>query len=140
MDRKAKMKQFLYDAVASEMQAAVQYMWQHVAFPDGFRKVKKEIKKIAIEEMRHAEDIAEELLKIDAKLPLEVRGVVLDDDPRSMLARDMEAEQAAIDLYTRIIRIAGEEGFEDVVELFTKIRKDEMRHKSTFSNWLQTIF
>ena len=47
-------------AISMEIQVSIQYMWQHVKIY-GFDHiaVADELKKVAIEEMKHAEDIAE---------------------------------------------------------------------------------
>lgn len=52
----------LNDAIAREMQVSVQYMWQHVQWSGvkGYA-VRDAFQKIAIEEMKHAEIIAERL-------------------------------------------------------------------------------
>ncbi|HJX68703.1 MAG TPA: ferritin-like domain-containing protein, partial [Dehalococcoidia bacterium] len=52
----------LNEAIARELQVAVQYMWQHVQWGGvkGFA-VHDELKKIGIAEMKHAEAIAERL-------------------------------------------------------------------------------
>jgi nitrite reductase/ring-hydroxylating ferredoxin subunit len=52
----------LNDAIAREIQVAIQYMWQHVQWGGvkGFA-VKSELQSIAVAEMKHAEAIAERL-------------------------------------------------------------------------------
>jgi len=52
----------LNQSIAMEMQVSIQYMWQHVQWSGATHfAVKDELKKIAIEEMKHAEEIAERL-------------------------------------------------------------------------------
>ncbi len=143
-----KLKKLLWEAVASEMQASIQYMWQHVTFPKAIEgvkssvvtKIKKKLKRIAIEEMRHAEDIAEELFEMGGALPLEPSKVVLDEKPEDMLKRNSEDEQRAIDMYTEIINLAKQEGNFEIADLFERIRNDEMRHKSIFLKFIDLIF
>jgi bacterioferritin len=61
-----KLKDILNQSIARELQVSIQYMWQHVqwmgvdhyAVSDNFRS-------IAIEEMKHAERIAERLWYLD---------------------------------------------------------------------------
>jgi len=58
----AELKEMMQQAISMEMQVSIQYMWQHVtwtgikgyAFHDA-------LKDVAIEEMKHAERIAERL-------------------------------------------------------------------------------
>ena len=51
-----KLAEYLNKAIAMELQVAIQYMWQHIV-ARGFRsaEVTDKIKRIAIEEMQHAE-------------------------------------------------------------------------------------
>ena len=55
-------------AIAMEMQVAIQYMWQHVQW-SGVKHfaVKDELESIAVEEMKHAEMIAERLFYLGEK-------------------------------------------------------------------------
>ena len=57
-----KLLGMLNDAIAGELQVALQYMWQHVQWK-GVKHfaVKDEFEKIGIGEMKHAEAIAERL-------------------------------------------------------------------------------
>ena len=58
----SELKALLNSAIAREIQVAVQYMWQHVQVM-GVKAVAVQdlFKQIAIQEMRHAEKIAERL-------------------------------------------------------------------------------
>ncbi|MEM3615729.1 MAG: ferritin-like domain-containing protein, partial [Candidatus Methanomethylicia archaeon] len=60
--------ELLNEAVASEMQVSIQYMWQHVQW-SGIKglAVKDTLKSIAIQEMKHAERIAERLFYLGGK-------------------------------------------------------------------------
>ena len=54
----------LNEAIARELQVSIQYMWQHVSGKHPRKEIGDELKKIAIVEMRHAEDIAERLVEL----------------------------------------------------------------------------
>ena len=58
----------LNDAIAREIQVAIQYMWQHVQWGGvkGFA-VHSELQSIAVAEMKHAEAIAERLYRYHSK-------------------------------------------------------------------------
>ena len=63
-----KLKDMLNMAIARELQVSIQYMWQHVQWlgVDHY-SVSDKFREIAIEEMKHAEKIAERLLEyVDA--------------------------------------------------------------------------
>ena len=72
-------------AIAMEIQVSIQYMWQHVLWK-GIKgwAVKDIFKKIAIEEMKHAEMIAERLAYLGGMpttQPAEINvGEILEDE------------------------------------------------------------
>jgi bacterioferritin len=127
----------LNQAIAREIQVSVQYMWQHVmakglesaAISDVFEDV-------AIEEMKHAEKIAERIfyfgvvptIKPD---PIKVGGAIKD-----MLEYDAKAEEEAIELYKKIIKQAGSEGDSTTRLLFEEILANEEDHHDTFTTLL----
>ena len=57
-----KLKDMLNAAIAREVQVSIQYMWQHVQWMgvEHFA-VSEKFKEIAVQEMKHAEKIAERL-------------------------------------------------------------------------------
>jgi len=58
----------LNKAIAGELQAIIQYMWQHVQWKGvEHYAVIDGIEKVAMEEMKHAEKIAERLWYLGAK-------------------------------------------------------------------------
>ncbi len=57
-----KLLELLNKGIAREIQVSVQYMWQHVQWSGiPHYAIKDELKKVAIAEMKHAEEIAERL-------------------------------------------------------------------------------
>jgi len=132
-----ELKDMLNDAIAREMSVSISYMWQHVLLTgvQGFA-VRDEVKKIAIVEMKHAEEIAERLVYLAGKpttKPTEIRvGTTLEE----MMRIDAELEQGAIDLYRRIIAKAEEEGDTVTADIFHKILADEEEHHNTFTSLL----
>jgi len=61
-----KLIEMMNTAVAREIQVSIQYMWQHVQWGGvkGFA-VQNELKSIAVQEMKHAESIAERLYYLE---------------------------------------------------------------------------
>jgi bacterioferritin len=127
----------LNQAIAREIQVSVQYMWQHVmakglesaAISDVFEDV-------AIEEMKHAEKIAERIFYLGAVPttkpdPLKVGGTI-----KEMLEYDAKAEEEAIELYKKIIKQAGSEGDSTTRLLFEEILANEEEHHDTFTKLL----
>ena len=91
-------------AIAMEMQVSIQYMWQHIQW-SGVKHyaVKDEFESIAIEEMKHAEMIAERLFYLGEKPTTRPTPVFVGDTLKEMLEMDKKDEEGAIELYKKII-------------------------------------
>lgn len=128
----------LNDAIAREISVSVSYMWQHVQMTgiQGFA-VKDEIKKIAIVEMKHAEDIAERLVYLGGKPTTKPSPITVGETLRDMLEINTGLEVEAIELYRKIIDKAKDEGDIVTAQLFRKILADEEEHHDTFSGLLE---
>lgn len=128
----------LNQAIARELQVAIQYMWQHVLWKGikGYA-VKEVFKEIAITEMKHAEIIAERLAYLGDKpttQPSEIRvGATLEE----MIKNDIEAEEEAIELYKKIIELATKEGDITTARIFRKILEEEEEHHDVFTSLLE---
>jgi bacterioferritin len=130
----------LNQAVAREMQVSVQYMWQHVLWKGvkGFA-VKDALKKIAIEEMKHAEAIAERLNYLGGIPTTKPTPIFLGDTLKEMIEQDKKDEEGAIVLYKRIIEVSRREGDEVTNHLFREILSDEEDHHDVFTSLLEEI-
>ena len=135
-----KLLEMLNDAIAREMQVAIQYMWQHVQWGGvkGFA-VQDELKKIAITEMKHAESIAERLFYLGATPTTKPTEIVVGKTLKAMIARDVKDEENAIKLYKEIIAQAEKEKDKTTAFLFMDILKDEEEHHDTFTTLLEEI-
>lgn len=130
--------ELLNRAIARELAVSVQYMWHHVmAVGMKSPEVKDLLKEIAIEEMKHAEKIAERLQYlggIPTTKPTEIRvGGTLE----GMIRDNLEAEREALVLYKRIIRVAEKEGDPTTRRLFEEILAEEEDHDNLFSRLLK---
>ncbi|OGP81244.1 MAG: ferritin [Deltaproteobacteria bacterium RBG_16_64_85] len=130
----------LNQAVAREIQVSVQYMWQHVLWKGvkGFA-VKDALKKIAIEEMKHAEAIAERLNYLGGIPTTKPTPIFLGDTLKEMIEQDKKDEEGAIVLYKRIIEVSRREGDEVTNHLFREILSDEEDHHDIFTSLLEEI-
>lgn len=128
----------LNEAIAREMQVSIQYMWQHVLAKGvkGFA-VKDEFKKIAITEMKHAEAIAERLVFLGGVPTTKPSEIIVGNKLEEMIKQDVKDEEKAIELYSKIIKKAEEEGDTTTAELFKDILKDEEEHLDFFSSLLE---
>jgi len=135
-----KLKELLNRAIARELKVSVQYMWQHVMWcgTKGFA-VKDVFKKIAIVEMKHAEQIAERLYYLGERPTTKPEPITVGESLKEMVALDIKDEEGAIDLYREIIALTRKEGDETTNRLFCKILAEEEEHHDTFSSLLEDL-
>ncbi len=126
--------ELLNKAIGREIGVSVQYMWQHVmAMGMKSPEVKDVFEDIAIEEMKHAEKIAERLFYLGGTpttkpTPIEVGGSL-----EEMVEEDLKAENEAIVLYRKIIDLASKKEDSTTRLLFEEILTNEEEHKHTFT-------
>jgi len=135
-----ELMELLNKAIARELQVVIQYMWQHVMWKGvkGFA-VKDELKNIAIEEMKHAEAIAERLAYLGGSPTTKPDPIFVGESLKEMIERDKMDEETAIDLYRKIIEVARKEGDITTGRLFRKILEDEEEHHDFFTGLLEDI-
>ncbi len=128
------------EGLADELQVSIQYMWQHVLWRGvkGYA-IKDELKKIAVEEMKHAEAIAERLSYLGGMPTTKPEPIFIGKTLKEMIVADKKDEEAAIKLYKDIIKMAEKEG--DVVskKMFESILADEEEHHDMFTGILEEI-
>lgn len=124
-----KLTELMNQAIAAELQAIIQYMWQHVMVKgmnaSGFSRV---FNKLAMEEMRHAEEIAERLNYFGVSPTAKQNPISISGDAVQMLKSDARVEEEAILLYKHIIKQASSEGDETTRSLFERILSSEEGH------------
>jgi bacterioferritin len=130
----------LNDAVAREMQVAVQYMWQHVQWGGvkGFA-VKSELQSIAVQEMKHAEAIAERLYYLGGIPTTKPTPIFVGANLKEMIKQDIKDEAGAVTLYKEIIVMAKKEGDVTTAFLFKDILKQEEEHHDTFTTLAEEL-
>lgn len=130
----------LNDAIAREMQVAVQYMWQHVQWGGvkGFA-VKSELQSIAVQEMKHAEAIAERLYYLGGIPTTKPTPIFVGTTLKEMIKQDIKDEAGAVTLYKQIIEIAKKEGDVTTAFLFKDILKQEEEHHDTFTTLAEEL-
>jgi bacterioferritin len=151
--------ELLNKAVARELQVSIQYMLQHSiwitkapAKPDEevsesqrkfvgthfpFWLPGTGLKKIAITEMRHAEAIAERVVRLSGKPTTKPDPVTIGETVKEILEINKAVEKGAITLYKRIIEVAEKQNDEETKKLFERILSDEEGHLKTFSEMLE---
>ena len=128
----------LNQAIAREIQVSIQYMWHHVmASGINSAAVKDVFEKIAIQEMKHAEEIAERLSYLGGTPTTQPDPIKVGGTLEKMLQDDLQAEEEAIKLYKGIIDLARKEEDHTTRRLFESILADEEEHADTFSTLLE---
>jgi bacterioferritin len=134
----AKLLDLLNRAIAGELQAAIQYMWQHVQWKGiEHYAVSDEFKDIAIGEMKHAEKIAERLWYLGGKPTTQPNPIFVGDKLEEMINFDIKAELEAITLYKEIMEQAQKDGDVATKEIFEEIEEEEEDHHDFFTSLLE---
>ena len=132
-----KLTEMLNQAIAGELQAIVQYMWHHVMVKGmNSASLSEVFEKVAMDEMKHAEKIAERLFYFDVNPTIKPNPIAVGGDPTQMLKADTKAEEEAITLYKDIIKQAASEHDETTRLLFEEILSEEEKHHDTFTTLL----
>ena len=133
-----KLKDLMNKGLASEIQASIQYMWQHVQWIGvEHYSVSDEFKDIAIQEMKHAEKIAERLWYLDGVPTTKPAPIQVGGEMWEMVDNDIIAEQGAIDLYKEIMAVAAKEGDHTTRFIFEQILEQEEEHHDFFTSLKQ---
>lgn len=128
-----KLKDMLNQAISMEIQVSIQYMWQHVQW-GGVKHfaVSDQLEDIAIQEMKHAEKIAERLWYLGGTPTTKPAQITVGDNLWQMIDLDTMAEEGAIKLYKEIIKQAMEEGDVTTKYIFEGILEEEEEHHDFF--------
>lgn len=128
------MLELLNKAIAREIGVSIQYMWQHVmALGMKSPEIKDVFEDIAIEEMKHAEKIAERLFYLGGIPTTKPTLIKVGESLKEMIENDLQAENEAIGMYKEIIDKASEKGDSTTRLLFEEILTAEEEHKHTFT-------
>lgn len=96
-------------------------------------EVKDIFEDIAIEEMKHAEKIAERLFYLGGIPTTKPTPIIVGGSLENMVEKDLEAENEAIELYREIIDLAAKKEDSTTRLLFEEILTEEEEHKHTFT-------
>jgi len=133
-----KLKDLMNKGLASEIQVTIQYMWQHVQWIGvEHYAVSEQFKEIAIQEMKHAEKIAERLWYLEGIPTTKPAPIQVGGEMWEMVDLDIVAEQQAIDLYKEIMEVAMKEGDPTTRFIFEKILEEEEEHHDFFTSLKQ---
>ena len=131
-----KVIDLLNKARASELTAISQYMAHHYELDDGdFGKLASVLKKVAIEEMKHAEKLAERILFLEGTPTTTPDGETKKgQDIAKMLATDIGLESGAVKMYNAAANACAAEKDQISKQLFEELLGEEEEHLDTFKN------
>ncbi len=131
-----KVIDLLNQARSRELTAITQYMAQHYELEDqDFGKLASKLKEIAIQEMKHAEKLAERILYLKGEPTSKPDGVAKKGQKiQEMLATDFGLEAQAIKMYNDASVVCAAEKDQISKEVFEELLKDEEDHLNTFEN------
>ena len=124
----------LNQALKEELTAINQYfLHAEMCHSWGYHRIGTFIRKSSIDEMKHAEELIERILFLDATPKMDYMELNIGTDVRSQLEADFKLEVNAVAMYNKSIKIARDEGDDQSRELFSKLLKDEEGHV----DWLE---
>jgi bacterioferritin len=131
-----KVIDLLNKARSRELTAISQYMAQHYELEDqDFGKLATKIKEIAIQEMKHAEKLAERILFLKGEPTSKPDGVAKKGQKiQDMFTTDIALEAQAIKMYNEASVTCAAEKDQISKELFEELLKEEEVHINTFEN------
>jgi bacterioferritin len=119
----------LNQALKEELTAINQYfLHAEMAHNWGYHRLGDYIKKQSIEEMKHAEELIERLLFLDATPKMDYMELSIGSSVKDQLEADLKLEVNAVAMYNKSIQIAREAGDDASRELFSRLLKDEEEH------------
>ena len=134
--RKTKVIEVLNKARGMELKAIAQYMNQHYNLDDmDYGDMAAKVKLIGIDEMRHAEMLAERIKELGGEPTTEPAGKAeKGQQVRAIFSFDAKLEDDAIDAYNQFLLVCREYGDSTSVKLFETIIDEEQLHFNYFDN------
>ena len=134
--RKAKVIEVLNKARAMELFAIHQYMNQHYNLDDmDYGELAANMKLIAIDEMRHAENFAERIKELGGEPTTQKEGkIVTGQEVTVIYEADANQEEATIEAYSGFLAICKEAGDIVSARLFERIIDEEQAHLTYYDN------
>lgn len=135
-ERREKVVGVLNKARSMELQAIHQYMNQHYNLDDmDYGEMARNIKLIALDEMRHAEMFAERVKELGGEPTAESFGPVEKGQAvEAVFKHDAGQEDDAIDAYNQFLLVCRENGDSISMRLFEDIINDEQAHFNYFDS------
>ncbi len=134
--KKQKVVDVLNKAKSMELQAIHQYMHQHYILDDkDYGELAANVKLISIDEMRHAEALAERIMELGGEPTSELAGpVVKGQSVEDIFPFDAGEEEKAIDAYSQFLKVCMDNGDSISAKLFEMIIEHEQEHYNYFDS------
>ena len=134
--RKAKVIEVLNKARAMELFAIHQYMNQHYNLDDmDYGELAANMKLIAIDEMRHAENFAERIKELGGEPTTQKDGKIVTGQEVSVIYEaDANQEENTIEAYSGFLAVCKEAGDIVSARLFERIIDEEQAHLTYYDN------
>ena len=134
--RKAKVIEVLNKARAMELFAIHQYMNQHYNLDDmDYGELAANMKLIAIDEMRHAENFAERIKELGGEPTTQKDGKIVTGQVETVIYEaDANQEEATIEAYSGFLAICKDAGDIVSARLFERIIDEEQAHLTYYDN------
>ena len=135
-ERRNKVISALNNARSMELHAIHQYMTQHYDLDNmDYGDMAMKMKLIAIDEMRHAEMLADRIEELGGQPTSDLSDVVQKGQTvEGVFPFDMKLEDDAIDYYNRYIQVCRDNGDNTTLNLFQTIIDEEQVHYNYFEN------
>ena len=139
--KKATVIDLLNEARARELSAIIQYMAQHYELEDqGFGKLASRLKEIGIEEMKHAEALAERILFLGGTPTSKPDTLAKKgQDIPAILKTGIALEADACRMYNAAANACSAQGDQISKQLFEQLLADEEEHLDYFQNTLAHV-
>ena len=140
MEREKSVQQ-LNQAVADELQAVHQYMYFHFHLDDlGLKPLAALFKRTAIQEMGHAERLAERILFLKGDVEMVPAGPVEKIlEPEAMLGKGMAMEKESAEFYNRAALTCSAGADSASKQVFEELVQDEEGHFNQFEKQRDNI-
>lgn len=135
-EQKKKVVSVLNKAKSMELQAIHQYMHQHYILDDkDFGELAANVKLISIDEMRHAESMAERIMELGGEPTTELDGPVeKGQSVEEIFPFNAEQEDKAIEAYSQFMKVCMDNNDTISAKLFEMIIDHEQEHFNYFDN------
>ncbi|OEF97392.1 ferritin-like domain-containing protein [Desulfuribacillus alkaliarsenatis] len=135
-ERRQNVIEVLNKARSMELQAIHQYMNQHYSLDDmDYGELAANMKLIAIDEMRHAEMLAERVKELGGEPTSELAGkIVKGQSAEEIFEHAAGEEDDAVDAYNQFLLVCRENGDSTSMKIFEQMIDEEQEHFNYFDS------